>query len=229
VNLLQAREVFTPDLALLASEIELLNQFDVDAIATEALLFQTGYLTIKRVQNPLPGAYIYELTYPNLEVEISLNKALLPALGIAISRITPARIAVLQAFSQRDFPALKTHFAALLASIPHNWHRKNNIRNYEGHYASVFYSHFAALGLQVQVEHAVATGQIDMVVIFKNSVFIFEFKVVKTQAAGAAIAQIKSNNYAEKYHALGCAIYLIGIEFSRAKKNIVGFDVEQAH
>ncbi len=229
VELLRSREFFTPKLAQFHTTETLLSQFDVDAISEEALLFQAGYLTILSVEEYIRGKWHYTLTYPNQEVQTALNECLLPAMGASHDAVLLGGMAIIKALKALDFSALELQLKSLYASIPHNWHRKNNIRNYEGHYASVFYSHFAALGLQVQVEHAVATGQIDMVVIFNNSVFIFEFIVVKSQATGAAIAQIKSNNYAEKYHALGYPIYLIGVEFSRAKKNIVGFDVEQAH
>ena len=60
---------------LLGSE-ELLAAFDVDHIATEALLFQTGYLTIRRSE-PRGGRMYYRLGYPNREVRQSLNESLL--------------------------------------------------------------------------------------------------------------------------------------------------------
>ena len=39
--------------------------------------------------------------------------------------------------------------------------------------------------------------------------------------------QIKDRRYAEKYRMLGQPIALIGVEFSRAERNIVGFEVEE--
>jgi hypothetical protein len=57
--------------------LELLSAFDVERITTEALLFQTGYLTILKVEEPLLGYWVYTLSYPNHEVETSLNEALL--------------------------------------------------------------------------------------------------------------------------------------------------------
>ena len=58
------------------SSEELLSTFDVDHIATEALLFQTGYLTIRRTESR-GGEIYYRLGYPNREVQQSLNKSLL--------------------------------------------------------------------------------------------------------------------------------------------------------
>ena len=60
---------------MLGSE-ELLSAFDVDHIATEALLFQTGYLTIRRAELR-GGRMYYRLSYPNQEVRQSLNESLL--------------------------------------------------------------------------------------------------------------------------------------------------------
>ena len=44
--------------------------------------------------------------------------------------------------------------SAFFSAIPHDWHRRNELARYEGYYASVFYSHFAAAGLDVAVEDA---------------------------------------------------------------------------
>jgi hypothetical protein len=65
INLLRDRNIFTPDLAKLQTDYELLGHFDVDYIGTEALLFQTGYLTIGETHLPLSGVTSYDLTYPN--------------------------------------------------------------------------------------------------------------------------------------------------------------------
>ncbi|MDE0024221.1 MAG: hypothetical protein OXP69_07380 [Spirochaetaceae bacterium] len=48
----------------------------MDHIGTEALLFQTGYLTITGAQQ-LGGKELYRLGYPNREVRQSLNEHLL--------------------------------------------------------------------------------------------------------------------------------------------------------
>jgi hypothetical protein len=40
------------------------------------------------------------------------------------------------------------------------------------------------------------------------------------------LAQIKNKGYADKYRNRNEPIHLIGVEFSKKKRNIVGFDVE---
>ena len=52
---------------------DLLSAFDLDDLATEALLFQTGYLTI-RSEDDLGGEPLYSLGYPNRAVRRSLNR-----------------------------------------------------------------------------------------------------------------------------------------------------------
>ena len=54
----------------------LLSTFDVEAMAPEALLFQTGYLTIRATERR-GGRTRYRLGYPNREVFQSLNESLL--------------------------------------------------------------------------------------------------------------------------------------------------------
>jgi hypothetical protein len=152
----------------------------------------------------------------------------LPALGVEAEVALLNGIQILKALRTLDFDYLKTQLQSLFASIPHDWYRNNKIANYEGHYASVFYSHFAALGLHVAVEEAVSTGKIDMALEFNQCIFLFEFKVVQDQPEGAALKQLQEKNYAEKYRAKKCPIYLIGVEFSKTQKQIVAFEAVSA-
>ena len=65
-----------------------------------------------------------------------------------------------------------------------------------------------------------------MAVLFARQVFLFEFKVVELSPAGAALQQLKDLHYADKYLARGEPVHLIGVEFSKASRNIVGFEVQ---
>ncbi|ACB34600.1 protein of unknown function DUF1703 [Leptothrix cholodnii SP-6] len=226
VDLLAAKHFFTPDLSRVHASLTLLSTFDVEKIAPEALLFQTGYLTLHGVRQPIPGQWVYTLGYPNREVESSLNAALLEGYGVPDRESFDARIRLIELLRTADLPALQALFQAFFASIPHDWYRKNELAGFEGYYASVFYSHFAALGLDIRVEDATHHGRIDMVVLFEGRVFIFEFKVVEQAARGEALRQIRERGYADKYRARGEPIHLIGVEFSKADRNIVGFEVE---
>jgi hypothetical protein len=228
IKLLANRGYYTPDLAKTRSNLALLSTFDVDNIASEALLFQTGYLTIRAVQEPLPGQWVYTLGYPNKEVESSLNASLLGAYGSEEHQALEHRLRLLELLQANDFGGLRELFHAFYASIPHDWYRKNELARYEGYYASIFYSQFAALGLDIVVEDSSNKGRVDMTVKFNGHVYLFEFKVVELLPEGKAIEQLKARGYAAKYRMLGQPIHLIGVEFSRENRNIVGFEVEDA-
>ena len=227
VETLCKRHVSSLELGEMVGSDELLSTFDVDAIATEALLFQTGYLTITDVED-LGGKRLYRLGYPNREVRQSLNESLLGYLVQDPSRQMANSVQLYRLLEANDFAGLETLFHAFFASIPYEWYSNNDIARYEGYYASVFYSYFAALGLTITVEDSSSHGRLDMAVLFNGTVYLFEFKVVEMASEGAALAQLKERRYADKYRALGQPIYLIGVEFSKDERNVAAFDVERA-
>ena len=221
------RHIRSLDLDEMEGSDALLSTFDVDDIATEALLFQTGYLTILAAED-LGGELLYQLGYPNREVRQSLNRSLLRYLVKDATRQTANSRRLYRLLEANDFAGLETLFHAFFASIPYDWYRNNDIAQYEGYYASVFYSYFAGLGLDIRVEDSSSHGRLDMAVLFNGCVYLFEFKVVELASAGAAIAQLQERQYADKYRALEQPIYLIGVEFSKDERNLTAFDVEQA-
>ncbi|HIJ88010.1 MAG TPA: ATP-binding protein [Desulfuromonadales bacterium] len=226
IKLLSERQQFTPDLGRIMAPESLLSTFDVGNIPSEALLFQTGYLTIDSARY-LPGRLELTLRYPNKEVLASLNDCLLQALSQ--DPMVPARNVsrLYDILIAHDIPALKDLFHSFYAAIPHDWYRKNQLANFEGYYASIFYSYFAALGLDIQVEDSTNKGRIDMSVRYNGHIYLFEFKVVEMTPEGRALEQLLAKGYAEKYRQFGEPIHLIGVEFSRESRNIVGFEMAE--
>ena len=76
INLLAETRVPWHRLDGLRASEALLSTFDVGRIAPEALLFQTGYLTVVDSESR-SGRLRYRLGFPNREVRESLNRALL--------------------------------------------------------------------------------------------------------------------------------------------------------
>ena len=144
-----------------------------------------------------------------------------------------------------DCEGLRDLFHAFFASIPYEWHTNNDIAHYEGYYASVFYSYFAALGYEIVVEESSSHGRLDMAVRAGGQVYLFEFKVVELAPPGSALAQLRERDYAAKYRGggepvqmggnrphseaaglgEGQPIHLIGVEFSRDTRNVTAFEV----
>ena len=152
---------------------DLLSTFDVDEMATEALLFQTGYLTITGEED-IGGETVFRLGYPNREVRQSLNRSLLRHLVRDSSRQTANSVRLYRLLEANDFAGLETLFQAFFASIPYEWYTNNDTANYEGYYASVFYAYFAGLGLYITVEDSSSHGRLDMAVRFNGNVYLFE-------------------------------------------------------
>ena len=252
------RRVSSVSLGEMVSTGELLSAFDVEHIGTEALLFQTGYLTITGEER-LGGKALYRLGYPNREVRQSLNEYLLRHLVRNSERQTANTIRLARLLETHDCAGLKELFHAFYASIPYQRYAarrcrrtNNDIADYEGFYASVFYSYFAALGYEIAVEEwapslrdtqdhgnactgiggwpsfsgkSSSHGRLDMAVRTGGHVYLFEFKVVEMAPPGSALAQLQERRYADKYRARGEPIHLIGVEFSRDTRNVTAFEV----
>ena len=200
---------------------ELLSDFDVDQASIETLLFQSGYLTIRAVERH-GRRPVFRLGYPNREVRLSLTGRLLTRLR-ADSALAGTLPKMLRA---NDFEGLESWLRSAFAGIPYQWHTKNNIADYEGYYASVFYALFAAEDFDVATEDSTSRGRLDMAVDLGGSICLFEFKVVPSHADGSALAQLRDRNYAEKHRHRQCPIHLIGVEFSKETRTLAGFDVE---
>ena len=258
VDMLLRRDFSASALENLYADDDLLSAFDVDTVATEALLFQTGYLTITDEEKDADGVPQYRLGYPNREVRRGLNRGLLDALA-PNWRAGGSGIALRRLLAAEDWDGLEALLRKLLAGIPHDWHRRNEIARYEGYWSSVFYAFFQASMDGVTVEDATSRGRLDMAVVLGGNAYLFEFKAAErvagsarpagaaagarpasaggtgTQACGvdsrtdgAALAQLKARRYADKYRAPGRTVHLIGVEVSAETRDITAFDVEPA-
>ena len=225
VETLTRRDLPTPDLDGMTGSEALLSTFDVDRIAIEALLFQTGYLTIAGEEE---GGRRYRLGYPNLEVRRSLGEALLGELLPRQAREKAEDPQLRELLEANDFERLETLFRGVFAAIPHQWHMSSPVARYEAHYASVIHCCFLMHGVEPVAEDSGSRGRADMAIRAGGRVYLFEFKVVERGREGTAIAQLREKGYADKYRRLGRSVHLIGVEFSRAERNVVGFDCETA-
>jgi hypothetical protein len=228
IRLLTARRYDIPAIERIEIGPELLGSFDVESIFPETLLFQAGYLTITGQEEILPGEVLYRLNYPNHEVKKSFTEHLLTFFTQQPVAMKKTLRTVVNALRYGQVDDLREVFHSVFAAIPHDWYRKNDLAAYEGYYCAVFYCYFSGLGLDTRPEEPTSHGRIDMTVLFENQAYIFEFKVTDLdQTPGSALEQIKAKGYADKYRAAAEAVYLIGVEFERDKRNIVGFEWER--
>ena len=224
IDRLRDRRVELPMLDGLWLEEDLLGSFDVDRIEPETLLFQTGYLTIQERIWEF-DSYRYRLGYPNREVRVSLPRAVLNRYvpDLMVKERTRDRIA--RTLKQDDPAALEGAFEAFFASIPHDWYRRNDLAGYEGYWASLVYCLFAALGVETRAEEATCRGQVDLVIEYQGRIWLLEFKVAELGDGQRALDQIRARGHHHRY--AGQPVTLIGVDFSRERRNLAGFAWER--
>jgi len=221
--MLEKKNYYLPNLENIEVSSEILDAFNIKEINLVALLWQSGYLTFDSIkQNPLNDGFTYKMKVPNLEIQSSLNLLFCNYLTDNLSQDITARNDILMALYEQRFDEVKKILYSLFAGIAYDNHTGNNLSNFEGYYASVIYAYISALGVPVVAEDHSSMGRADMTMFLPNSIIIFEFKV--DHGNESAIEQIKTKKYCDKYAADGRDIYMIGMNFDSAKRNIVSFD-----
>ncbi|MDZ7762645.1 MAG: PD-(D/E)XK nuclease domain-containing protein [Desulfovermiculus sp.] len=198
----------------------------MDTLLAETVLFQSGYLTIDQVRQMGPRRY-YRLCFPNLEVRLGFTDALLAGYTQSPTSLVGVQNRMYQALQNKDMDKIKVSFQSLLSSIPQEWYIHNKIDHYEGYYASVVYSFLASLGFDLQPEESSSHGRADLVIDTGRVVYVLEFKVVELEGDGVkAIDQIKAKGYHQQYVQAGREVILVGMDFSKTDRNLVGFEWE---
>jgi hypothetical protein len=198
----------------------ILDSFDVTNMLAAPLLLQTGYLTIDRVEM-LMNEPVYYLRFPNMEIESAFEKHLVSSIAERNLDLVTSEIKLLQkALVTNNTKDIQKILKSHIAAIPYA-HRSNMEENYQ----NIIYSVFRLLGAEIHNEVHLNNGRIDTVIVNRDHIYIFEFKM--DQPAAEAIAQIKEKGYALPYLNTGKPITLIGINFSRAERNIVEWVEEE--
>ena len=217
------------DLTHRTANEELISTFDVESYHIDALLFQTGYLTITGTERR--GARTrYRLDYPNHEVELSLNQGLLRYVteNLDAEDIGEQLLGLLTAL---DVDGFANELRAYLSGIPHPWHDQADLSRYEAWYASLLYMSFKAIGAEVRAEESTSRGRSDLVLLHGGQVFVMEFKVVADEgqadaALDRALAQIKEKGYSGKYRNRKEPIHPVAMVFGSEARNLLAIRVE---
>lgn len=181
------------------------------------LMFQTGYLTIKRYDSELSA---FELGFPNLEVKKGFLEHLAPL--YFTDRQSKSDFDLIR-FRRLIFEGKPEEFMRLLSTFISDIPYEQRVGG-EKFYQNVCYILFTLLGFYSQVERHTYLGRIDFVVKTKDYIYIFEFKFGGT--AEEAITQIKERNYYAPYLMSDKKIYLIGANFERIKRNLGKWIIE---
>ncbi len=223
VNYIKRKQEFIPefdkDLSIGVNAVQDFRYNDDDAIVP--LLFQSGYLTIKKY---LTSANLLLLGYPNEEVRFGFLEELIPHYSSRLTRtnIEPTIWNLYEWLNSGNLVDTMKLVEEVLAGILYG-----NIPNNETgrplreqYYQSVLYAVFRLLGLHAQSEVVCASGRIDMIVSTRKHIYLFEFKVTTEGSAEDAIAQIKERGYLKKIRATKRPIHLVGVSFDEKSRNV---------
>jgi len=217
VNLIKEKNYPIADIENLKLDEDTFTTFDLERLRLEALLFQTGYITIENYDG-----IFYMLNYPNQEVKKSFLKYLYSELaGIEDSTLRDSYKIIADQLQKNDLDGFIKTVNAILSSIPYTQIANQD----EAYYHTIFYLMLSASGVLVLTEVLTSKGRTDIAVEFSDKVYVIELKC--NQNADKAIAQIKEKNYADKYRASGREIYLVGINFDTSVREITDWKTEK--
>ncbi|MEM6318238.1 MAG: AAA family ATPase [Bacteroidota bacterium] len=216
INLLKERNLYE----LTATEVgqAAFSSFDIEHIESYALLFQTGYLTIKR-KEPF-GLYV--LDYPNREVKDSMLQYLVAGFShnSSYSKTTPIVIHLRKAFLENNYEKIVSIINGLFKSIPSHIF----IAKKEAYYHSIVFLVFQYLGLFIEAEVHTSDGRIDAVVKTDSRTYLIEFKL--DESADIALEQIRQKEYAAKYKSSSQELLAFGINFNSNSKSVDDWKIE---
>ncbi|MGA1870338.1 MAG: AAA family ATPase [bacterium] len=213
VDLIRDKEYNLPGLENLIAGNELLDSFDADNMAIEALLFQTGYLTIQEIVRDGLKQYLI-LNYPNFEVKESLlNHLVASYIDKPVGASDIIFLQMRKDLETRNIQAFFEKLEGIIMGIPYNI-----IVEKEVYYSSLLYTILALVGIRAEFEVQTAIGRLDAQIEFKNIIYIFEFKYDKS--AQEALDQIIRMRYRDKYKGSNKDIILLGVCFNRKAKSI---------
>ncbi|MCP5050154.1 MAG: ATP-binding protein [bacterium] len=195
-----------------------LDSYEIENIRIAPLLFQTGYLTVSRVEMEYGEKTLY-LSYPNHEVRESFLKHLLESFTDEAA-IGSKQLKQLKKFLvMNDLPGFFKQMTSLFASLNYDM----AVKDREGYYQTVIYLVLKLIGVETDTEVETNLGWLDAVIETATHIYIIEYKM---GTAERALKQIKEKKYYEKYQANEKQITLVGVGFDMKAGNISGYKLE---
>lgn len=215
VKMLQKGNISLSELAKLQVGSSSLVSKDVISQSPIAIMYQSGYLTIKGYDK---GYRMYTLGFPNQEVIEGFFKFLWPM------------YACVQADFDADFNIMKFQQELLAGDVEAFMQRLNcffstityeTIKlDYERHYQNVLFTIFTLLGVNPTEEFHTCNGRADCILQLSSKIYIFEFKLDNNGTAQGALKQIEEKRYASPFATSSKDIIGVGVVFNNTNHNI---------
>ena len=196
--------------------VDTLNSIEIVDENPLPLLYQSGYLTIKRYDHEFRT---YRLGFPNREVEEGFVKYLVPFyspskadqplmyIGNFVKEVRTGNVEAFMQRVERFFDGGDYQVAGKA----------------ELYFQNTLWALFKLLGLYVDVERHTTDGRMDILMQTKDYVYILELKI--NQSADIALQQIEEKQYAKVFEGDGRTIYKIGVNFSSETRRLTEWKI----
>lgn len=196
---------------------EELKGFDLTDPNPVALMYQTGYLTIKDY-DPMTGTI--RLGIPNEEVKSGLFKILIPYYAKFQSEGDSYKVKeflkwIRQGKPERFMESMQTYFAGVSYMLKMD--NENNFHN-------AFFLVTNLIGINSDAEVVTSDGRIDMTIKTPRFIYIIELKY--DRSAREALDQINRKEYARMFRDDSRKLFKIGVNFSSETRTINDWLIE---
>ncbi|WP_288146129.1 ATP-binding protein [Xylanibacter caecicola] len=196
---------------------DVLNSIDSMSRNPIPVIYQSGYLTIKGYDNRFK---IYNLGFPNKEVENGFIKYLLPLYTPVGENKTEFFVAGFISDVEKGNPdGFMERLCSLFADSDYRI-----AGDMEKYFQNSLYLIFKLLGFYTEVERTTSRGRMDVVLKTSDYIYVMELKLDGT--AEDALRQIDERGYAAPFMSDGRKLYKIGVNFSSATRGIEKFLIE---
>ena len=217
IELLKREPVNMSDLTVPESAFSTYEPADLEPLP---LLFQTGYLTIRGVDQ-MGGMRYFHLGYPNQEIEQSFSYWLARDLShLRDTELSGALRLMVNALQASRVDDMLNHLKVFFSGVPNTITIDN-----EKYYQTIFFTVFKLIGAMIEAEVSTNIGRIDAVVKTDADIFVFEFKLRGTPEE--ALQQIHDRQYAAPFLDDRRRLTLIGAAFDPEARNLDRWLVER--
>lgn len=220
VRQIQKGNSFLPEMFEETVDESILTSSDIFDTQPTALLYQTGYLTIKRFEKPDD----YHLGIPNLEVRKGLFENLAKYYFDKDDTTVFKNVReVRKLLETRNIDEAIERLRTFMAGIPYEFSDKAN----ELHYENNLFIIFMLIGVNARPEWHTSNGRIDLLLCMRNNIYIIELKRDGTpDEALAQIHEIHEKDYDRQFTGDPRPIINLGITFSTETRNITAWKAE---
>ena len=220
VKLIEGHNINMQKLTSRGYESQYFVDYRADAEEPLAMLYQSGYLTIKSYDKRYRE---YTLDYPNVEV----SKGFVTLMANSYLKKDESEAAYwivnLDRMLRRgDLNEVRDAFTAFLASIPYEANKDERAKDFETHFQYTFYIIFRLLSCYTTLlEKQNSKGRADINIESDNDIYIFEFKL--DGSAEEALQQIEDKQYALPYLQDKRKLHKIGVNISSSTRTVDGW------